>query len=561
MEESGICPKSEDLENVIVAAVDDRGRRAASRHFTHGRLAAVWASLAAIHGDRLQNVGLETRKRWLLYRMRKSSFEPRHTCGTRKEKFSKMRYEWQCLASNGFFKGFKISEMYLQGFRAEYLEHIEEILETLRTIHENGGIIPLDVLQHVWHNHLEARIRIFEPPDPQLHQFMDDISSSEQTASGTFDAALGESLAKATADLTGGVSVTALSLYLPSDKMQKYDLDRISSNNFERALNLTQRRLKHIPRQPAGSQFSSIVNTLGFAALLVEDAVSKEIAISKSFVLAICRAFKYLPTEIREDPRYIQRLHSALLLLWQSLRQQDNSLKRWTNVWPAMLETISSYATGSGKRDLLSQTMFVYRRLQSQQDPAHLETLSVFRKSAVRTTLITPWISLELYADAIASGCAENPEVRELIVQRISTMNSPNSFRRLRSSIARDQSVFKTATKVSVIENAISTSRTAECALKLYDILDATELVRGNTATKALGLLLERTVQSSDMEQRQQAVSKVEEAYSRGQRLPSAVLEKFLKVVVGRQIGETAMPSRLKALEAALIEGKRIYVS
>lgn len=560
LEESGICGRSEDLDHIIVAAIDDQGRRVTSHHFSIGRIGTVWADLASIHGERLQNISLRARERWLLFRMSQLRSEPRRTCGADNEKFYKMRNEWHRLASKGFFRGFSVSDIYLQGFRTEYQEHVGEILETLRAVYENGGIIPLDTLRCVWQNHLEARIKVFEPPDPQLYRSMEDISNAKQTtACGSFDAALQESLALATEELTGNVSVTALSLYLPSGKMSKSATDQISASDLQRALNLTRRRLKHIPRQPAEAQSSSIVNTLGFAALLVESAVAKGTVISDSFVLAICRAFKYLPTQIRGDPRYASRLYSALLLLCRSLRRQDDGLKQWIIVWPDILEAISSYAIGTGKRDLLSQTIVIYRQMRSRSDPAHLETLSTFRKNFARSTIEIPWVSLELYTDAVASGCAEDPNVRDRIVQRISTINNLGSLRRLRASIARDQSVIKAPITASIIKDAISTCKSAERALRLYDVLDETQRERGKTAN-ALGLLLEKMIQLGNLEQRQQAFCKVEEAYSRGERLPRIVLEKVVGLLKG-EIKEAEMASRLKAVEAALIEGKRVGVT
>lgn len=560
MEENGICGRSEDLDNIIVAAIDDQGRRVTSHQFSIGRIGTVWADLASIHGESLQNISLRARERWLLFRMSQLRSEPRRTCGTDNEKFDKMRNEWHRLASKGFFRGFNVSDTYLQGFRTEYQEHVREILEMLRAVYDNFGIIPLDTLRYVWQNHLEARVRVFEPPEPQLYRFMEDISTARQTtAGGSFDAALQESLALATEELTGNVPVTALSLYLPSGKMMEESAsDQISSSNLQRALDLTRRRLKHISRHPAEAQSSSIVNTLGFAALLVESAVAKGVSVSDSFVLAACRAFKYLPTKIRADPRYASRLHSALLLLCRSLRRQDNSLKQWTTVWPDMLEAISSYAGRSGKRDLLSQTIVIYRQMRSRNDPAHLETLSTFRKDFARSIIDIPWVSLELYADAVASGCAEDPDVRDLIVQRISTINKLGSLRRLRASIARDQSAIKASITISIIEDAISICKTAERALKLYDVLEETQYNRGKTAN-ALGLLLEKVIQLGDPEQRQQAIGKVEEAYRRGER-PRNVLEMFAELVEGEK-EEAEVASRLKALEAGLIEGKRSHTT
>lgn len=559
MEENGICGRSEDLDRIIVAALDAQGRRVASKHLTIGRIRAIWIELTSIHGSRLQNITPKARERWLLFRISRSRFEPCRSVGTNNERLSAVRTEWHSLASKGFFKELVVYETHLQAFNNAYLQHVEEILATLRMVQDNGGIIPLESLLYVWRNHLEARISVFELPDPQLYRFIEDTLSAKQTGpSGSFDAGLRESLGQGIAEVTGNIPVSMLSLYLPTEKTTDSNLNQISSSDLQRALSLTRRRLKHIPTQPTESQTSSVVSTLGFAALLVEEAVAKKTTISDSFVLAICRGFKYLPTRIRTDDRHSPRLHSALLLVLRSLRRQNNSLKRWITIWPNMLETMSSYAADAIKRDLLSQTIFIYRQLQSRNDPEYLEFLSAFRRDFARTILNAPWISLELYADALISGCDEDLNIRDSIVFRISTMNNPGYLRRLRDSIGRNKSERRDPIIISVIEDAVAACDSSEHALKLYDVLDETQR-EPEKSVKALELLLEKIVKLGDHEQRQRAVSKVEEAYNRGARLPRGLLERLAELVEGGR-REAEMDHRLEMIEADLRGGKRLHV-
>jgi hypothetical protein len=562
MEENGICGKSDDLDKVIVAAIDARGRRVAVKQLNAGRLQAVWHDLASIHADRLQNISLPARERWLLLQMSRRHLGFRRSHEMDQERLSAVRNEWHRLASMGFFKNFAVVENHLYVFWHEYLHHIEEILDTLRTVQQKGGIVSLETLLFVWRSHLDARISVFGPPDPAIYRCIENTLSVKHTATSTsnsFDLLLRESLEQAITDVTGNVPVTAMSLYLPSEKATKSDLDQVSFGDLQRALDLTRRRIKQIPTQPTVSQTSSVVSTLGFGALLVEEAVTKGATISEGFVVNIFRGFKYVPPRIRTDERHAPRLHSALLLLMRSLRRQDNSLKQWISVWPHMLEALGFYVTSGGKRDLLSHTMTVYRQMRSQKNPEDVRNLSAFRRDFVRKTLDVPWISLELYVDAIAAGSKEDLGARDSIVFRISRIQNPTYFRRLRSSLHRHTSNRRDPIIASILEDAIRTTEAAENALKLYDILYETQ-PDSETTLKALGLLLEKTRVRGDDEQRQQAVSKAEEAHSHGLRFPREVLEKLAELVQG-EIREGEMDRRLEAIEAALRDGKCLYIS
>lgn len=553
LDECSVSPRPEDLDRIIVAGIDHQGRRIPTKHFKIDQLQAVWNNLSTIHAGQLHNISLSARERWLLFRVSRSKKYHAGRGEFDHDTQSEMRAEWRRLASHGFFKGVTISEQVLQAYRGDYLYHVKDIVETLRVIYQNGGIIPLDTLRSVWWNHLDARITTFEPPDPEVYRFIDASLSAKTPDGGSFDMLSREALQQAIAQTTGNVEVSALSLYLPFDKLSVLIN---GSHSLEEALHLTRRRIKQIPRQPPESQTPNVVTSLGFGALLVEDAVTKGIDISDSVAVVMCRGFKYLPSRIRTDERYASRLRSALLLLLRSLRRQDSSLMQWSTIWPTMLEAISGFSTDGSGNAVLPHTMFLYRQMRKQKLSEHLDFLAGFREDFIRKILNYPWVALELYVDAVAAGTEGDSATRAAIVFRIATMKNAGYLRRVRTTVNRcsvdDQ---RSSSVFSILCDAISTCESPEHAMLLYELLRDRD-----PAAEALGLLLAKMQELGDYGQRQRAVSIVEDAYSKGRCLSRDGLETLVGLLDGETRGAD-ISQRMEIVEEALRSNKRLFVA
>lgn len=554
LDECSVLARPEDLERIVVAGIDEQGKRTAGKYLKTDQVHAIWNSLVTIHANRLHNISLSARERWLHFGLSRSKT---YRAGTNRGEIhhdvqSELRAEWLRLASQGFFKGMTISRQLLQAFHGDYLAHVKDILETLRVIHENAGMVPLDAVRFVWGNHLEDRITTFELPDPEVYRFLAETLGTETTTPRSFDALSRDALQHAITQVTGNCETTALSLYLPFDKVA---VDSDGSCSFEEAFHTTRRRIKQLPTQPTESQTPTAVTSLGFGALLIKDAVGKGVDIPENLVVVMARGFKYLPTRIRTDERYASRLHSALLLLFQSLRRQDKSLKRWIAAWPIMLDAIAGYSTDSNGRNMLPQTMVLYRQMRKQKLPEHLDCLSAFREDFSRKVLDCPWLALELYADAIASGAEENPATRAAIVFRIATLNNSGHLRRLRTEVTRHRGRDPNSTVLGILHGAISTCESPEHALLLYEMLKDSDAVG-----KALELLLAKMQELGDYGQRQRAVSFVEDAHSKGICLSRDGLETLVGLLDG-QTAEADVNRRVEVVEDALRTNKRLFVA
>lgn len=554
LDECGVLGRPEDLERIIIAGINEQGKRTAGKYLKANQVHAVWNSLVAIHAHRLHNISLPARERWLLFRLSSSKNQRVETNRgeIHHDVQSELRAEWRRLASQGFSKGITISRQILQAFAGDYLSHVKDILETLRIIQQNAGMVPLDAVRFVWGNHLEDRITTFEPPDPEVYRFLAETLGTETTTPRSFDALSRDALHHAITQVTGNCEMTALSLYLPLDKVAVVSGPSCS---FEEAFHTIRRRIKQLPTQPTESQTPAAVTSLGFGVLLIKDAVDKGVDIPESLVTVISRGFKYLPPRIRTGERYAPRLHSALLLLFQSLRRQDKSLKRWITAWPLMLDTIAGYSTDSNGRNTLTQTMIFYRQMRKSNLSEHLDCLSAFREDVTRKVLDYPWLALELYSDAIASGAEDNPATRAAIVFRIATMNRSSHLRRLRTEVDRHQGRDPNSTVLGILYDAISTCESPEHALLLYELLKDSA-----AAAKALELLLNKMQEVGDCGQRQRAVSLVEDAYSKGICLSRDGLETLVGLLDG-QAQEGDVNLRVAGVEEALRTNTRLFVA
>ncbi|KAI5451807.1 hypothetical protein NCC49_001453 [Naganishia albida] len=556
--ECRVRAQPEDLERIIIAGLDAQGKRTAGKYLGAEQLEAVWDSLVALRSGQLDSISLSVRERWLLFRI--SRAKKQRTGGANRGEIahdvqSDLRVEWRRLASQGFFKGIRVSTQLLQAFQGDYLVYVKDIIETLRSVYRNGAAVPLEAVQFVWGNHLEERITSFEPPDPGIYRFIADSLGAPTPLPGSFDALSRDALQYAITRVTGNVQEAALSLYLPSDQVTTLTDDKRS---VERALHTARRRIKHIPTQPTVGQTPTVVTSLGFGALLVKEAATRGHPIPENYVTVIFRGFKYLPARIRGDERYAPRLHSALVLLVRSLREQDRSLKRWMDVWPVMLDALAGYVAMDphGRRDVLPQAMFLYRQARRRKCAEHLDGLSLFRGEVTPKVLDFPWLALELFVDHVASSATEGvAPIRAAIVFRIATINNPRYLRRLRHTIegylaGGDED----ATVLGIVYDAVSTCESPQHALALY------EMVKDRSpSAEGLARLLRKVQELGTIEQRQRAIDLVGDAYGRGVRLSRDGMEALVRVLDGQASGMD-VDGRVRDVEEALRSDKRLFV-
>ncbi|KAJ9098463.1 hypothetical protein QFC19_006330 [Naganishia cerealis] len=538
MERTNIRGKRDDLETIILKAIDTGGVRA-PKISKHDTLLSVWNALVEAHIGRLQNIGIETRERWLMYRLRelRRQFKQKSPKG---HVLAASWEEWQQLASQGFFQGIALPTDVTTVRYGNFHDCVSDIIETLRVIHDGGGIIPLEALRSVWWNHLESRVANFDPPDIQTYEYISRIMEADDVNHAyPFDRLVRKALDEAIADVTGGVNAISLLLYLPSpSKDTSSDSEGNSCSSYEKALHFARRRIKHIPTQPTEAQAQHIVTTLGFGTVLVKDAITQGEDISENLILTIFRGFKFLPWWLRTDDRHIGRIQSALLLLVRSLRKQDHTLIEWKSSWPTMLDTLRGY---SSNKEILSQTMSLYRRMRNAKDPAFPEALSSFRQNQFRNMLDSPWIAMELYVDAIRAGSSDLGGIREAIVQRLSAMKNPTYLRHLRTATIRYR--FSDEARSIVLEllhDAIDRSNSPDLIIGLYDMSSEISTPDDALSGKILHLLLCKMKDLGDGEHRQLAVKRVEAASERGIAL-SQIGKETLASLVGGEHKETSM--------------------
>lgn len=549
----GVLARAEDLERIIIAGIDEQGKRTAGKYLKADQLQSIWNSLVAIRAGQLHTINLVARERWLLFR---TSRAKRQRMGNNRGEIhhdlqSELRSEWRRLASQGLFKGLAVSEQLLKAFRGDYLAHVKDIIETLRVVHQHGGTVPLDAVRFVWGNHLHERVTSFEPPDPAAYHFVAESLSTNAPTPGSFDALSRDALQQAISHVTGNVQETALSLYLPSDKSTTLSEE---SRSFDQALDTARRRIKHIPTQPTESQTPAVVTSLGFGALLVKASVANGVDVPDSVVTVLFRGFKHLPSRIRTDERYATRLTSALVLLVQALRQQDRTLKRWIGVWPVMLDAIAGYSTDRHVRDALQQTMFLYRLMRRRKLPEHGACLAGFRNDLLRKVLDFPWLALELYLDGVGHATEDAATTRAAMVFRIATMSNQKHLGRLRNTIDGYITGEKSSTVLGVIRDAIGTCESPEHALSLYELVKDRD-----SSAEALSQLLAKMKEIGDIGQQQQAVCLVEDAYSKGIQLERDGLEMLVGLLDGQE-SEVDMKRRVEDVEEALKSKKRLFV-
>jgi hypothetical protein len=549
----GVLARAEDLERIIIAGIDEQGRRTAGKYLKADQLQSIWNSLVAIRSSHLHSISLSARERWLLFCISRAKRQRmgNHRGEIHHDLQSELRSEWRRLAPQGFFRGLAVSEQLLQAFHGDYLAHVKDIIETLRVVHQHGGTVPLDAVRFVWGNHLRKRVTSFEPPDPDVYRIIAATLSTDTPAPGSFDVLSRDALQQAISQVTGNVQETALSLFLPSDKIT---IHTDESRSFEQALHTTRRRIKHIPTQPTESQTPSVVNSLGFGALVVKASVVEGVDVPESVVTVIFRGFKYLPRRIRTDERYAARLTSALVLLVQALRQQDRTLKRWMGVWPVMLDAIAGYSTDRHGRVALQQTMFLYRLMRRRNLPEHGACLAGFRNDLFHKVLDFPWLALELYMDGVGHATEDAATTRAALVFRIATMSNQKHLRRIRNTIDGYITGEKSSTVRGIVRDAIGTCESPAHALSLYEMIKERD-----SSAEALSQLLAKMQELGDIGQQQQAVCLVEDAYSKGIRLEKDGLEMLVGLLDGQE-SEVDMKRRVEDVEEALRSQKRLFV-
>ncbi|KAJ9119527.1 hypothetical protein QFC22_003236 [Naganishia vaughanmartiniae] len=561
----GVRGNREDLETTILKAIGVRGIRI-SKILNHDTLLSIWNALSEAHNGRLQNISAQARERWLLYRFMKVC---RHTRQKQSESHALevLREEWRQLASQGFFQHITLPVYVITVLHDECYRHLRDIMETMRVIHESGGIIPLGALRSIWRNHLELRLVDFDTPDIQTYQYMNQLVETNSTVyMDSFDTLVRDALRDTIIDHTGGVKATSLLLYLPFENSSNTPhLRGDSQPSYEKALNTARRRIKYIPTYPTEDQAPHIVTALGFGAVVVKDAINQGEIISDYVVVTVFRGFKYLPEWLRTDERYARRIESALLLLVRSLRSQDKTMKQWQSTWPTILETLGSY---SSTKEIMSQSMLLYRQMRTAKSTDYTDILSAFRRDQFRTspwrdeprrkTLDRPWLTMELYVDAVRAGERELDGIRNAIVHRLSDMQNPVYLRHLRIAATR----YRNSDEVRYIvldslHDAIDLCQSSELVMGLYEIASGISLPKDSASVKILHLLVRKMKELGDEVHRQFAISRVEAEWERGVKLSRSGMETLVLLVDGVHQGKS-MEARVEALEDALATKQRL---
>lgn len=557
MESTGIRGNREDMETIILEAIDISGMRK-TKSITHDTLHSIWRALSKAQNGRLQNISAQTRERWLMYRLRKFR-RPVKEKPSESHLLGALKGEWRQLASQGFFQRFTLPIHVTTVLHGDYRLHMQDIMETLRIIHDSGGIITVEALRAVWRNFLESRVADFNTPDIQTYQYMNQVIRTESTGpSNPFDTLVQNALHEATADITGGVSAIALVLYLPSERTDSTrHVEGASQAAYEIALDFARRRMKHIPTQPTEEQAPHIVTTLGFGAVIIKNAINQGTIISDNVVVTLFRVFRYLPKWLRTDDRYARRIESALLLLVRSLRSQDNTWKQWQSVWPTMLKALAEY---SSTREIREQAKSLYRQMRIAKSPAYTEVLSVFCRDRLRRTVDIPWIALEFYVDAERTGVENLNDIRDAIVHQLSRMEDPAHLQRLRTKAANYRHSDEARPIVlGLLQDAIGQCQSAELTVGLYEISSGISTPRDLASVRILNLLLCKMKNLGDQAYQQFAVDRVEAEWGRGVKLSRSGME-TLASLVGTDSRGAGMDDKVKALESALGAGERLVI-
>lgn len=567
MERMGVRANREDLETMLSTAIDVGGTRK-TKSLKHDTVLSIWNALSEANNGRLQNISIQVRERWLMYRLRR--FRPQAKQKSSESHISKtLKAEWRQLALQGFFQHISLPIHAITFLFGGYHLHIEEVIDTLRVVHDNGGLITREALRSVWWNHLESRLADFDAPDFQTYQYMNQILEADSmTCTDSFDILVREALREAIADNTGGVNAIALLLYLPSESASSsHRLGSGSQPSYAKALHFIRRRIKRVPTQPTEEQAPHIVTTLGFGAVTIRDAIAQGEIVSDYLVLTVFRGFKYLPGWMRTDDRYARRIQSALLLLVRSLRSRDHTLKQWQSVWPTMLETLSGY---SSTRELTFQAMSVYCRMRtSKSSTDYAQVLSAFRQEQLRTApqydqprkmLDMPWLAMDLYVDAVRFDARELDGIRNVIVHRLSDMENPVYLRHLRTTASRHRGSDQARPIVlALLHDAIQHCQTPELVTGLYDIASGICTPKDPASMKILDLLLCKMSELGDQEHQQFAISRVEAEYERGVKPSRSGMETLVSLVED-DAGGTNMDDKVGALEVALATGDRLLL-
>ncbi|KAJ9096342.1 hypothetical protein QFC21_005162 [Naganishia friedmannii] len=565
MQSMGVRGNREDLETIISKAIDVGGTRK-TKKLKYDILLSIWNALSEAHTGRLQSITPRARERWLMYRLRKCRPQAKQK-PSESHVLGALRAEWRQLAVQGFFQRITLPFHVATILFEDYRLHIKEIMETLRLVHDNGGIITLEA-RSVWREHLESRLADFDTPDIQTYEYMTQVMGTDSMARmDPFDALVRDALHEAIADITGGVNAIALLLYLPSESTgSTRQLEGSSQASYEKALHFARRRIKRIPTQPTEEQAPHVVTTLAFGAVIIKDAINQGEPISDHLVVTVFRGFKYLPGWLRTDDRYARRLQFALVLLMRSLRRRNRTLKQWQSSWPTMLEALGGYAS---TKEILSQSIWLYRQMQTAKSTDYAGVLAAFRHDRLRNadwedqprkTLDAPWHAMELYVDAIRAGARNLDGTRTAIVHRFSGMRNAAYLQHLRTTATRYRGSDEARPIVlELLHDAIGECRSPDLITGLYDISSEISTPTDSALAETLDLLISKMKELGDEAHRQFAINRAEVEWERGVRLSRRGME-TLVLLVNVDTRESSIDAKVERLAQALATGERLVL-